>query len=213
MFDVIVRGAIRAHGLRLVAMTAEMGWPECPIEYPMVILFTRYGRVVADCGRLASASSELVYQGGAWGTLAPARSEHTRPHFRRYGMSTAPRKTELSPLEAIVVEGTLGDEARRNAQNGALARIQQLTRERQKLYARSVGRPMLGPANAARIRSISVEIEMLWELLRRERAARRVQIERALNVVNEGGDDNDDQRASNSSSGNPTGSSDSTDAA
>lgn len=128
-------------------------------------------------------------------------------------MRTAPRKTELSPLEAIVVEGTLGDEARRNAQNGALARIQQLTRERQKLYARSVGRPMLGPANAARIRSISVEIEMLWELLRRERAARRVQIERALNVVNEDGDDNDDQRASNSSSGNPTGSSDSTDAA
>ena len=127
-------------------------------------------------------------------------------------MRTAPRKTELSPLEAIVVEGTLGDEARRNAQNGALARIQQLTRERQKLYARSVGRPMLGPANATRIRAISVEIEMLWELLRRERASRRVQIERALNVVSEDGDD-DDQRASNSSSSKPKGSSDSTDAA
>jgi hypothetical protein len=113
-------------------------------------------------------------------------------------MRTAARKTELSPLEAIVVEGTLGDEARRNAQNGTLARIQQLTRERQKLYARSVGRPMLGPANAARIRAISVEIEMLWELLRRERAIRRVQIERALNVVSEDGDDNEHQRASDS---------------
>ena len=113
-------------------------------------------------------------------------------------MRTLPRKTELSPLEAIVVEGTLGDEARRNAQNGTLARIQQLTRERQKLYARSVGRPMLGPANAARIRAISVEIEMLWELLRRERAIRRVQIERALNVVSEDGDDNEHQRASDS---------------
>ena len=113
-------------------------------------------------------------------------------------MRTAARKTELSPLEAIVVEGTLGDEARRNAQNGTLARIQQLTRERQKLYARSVGRPMLGPANAARIRAISVEIEMLWELLRRERATRRVQIERALNVVSEDGDD-EHQRASDSS--------------
>jgi len=114
-------------------------------------------------------------------------------------MRTLPRKTELSPLEAIVVEGTLGDEARRNAQNGTLARIQQLTRERQKLYARSVGRPMLGPANAVRIRAISVEIEMLWELLRRERASRRVQIERALNVVNEDGDDNENQRADASS--------------
>ena len=107
-------------------------------------------------------------------------------------MRTVTRKTELSPLEAIVVEGTLGEEARKNAQTGALARIQQLTRERQKLYARSVGRPMLGPANAARIRAISVEIEMLWELLRRERATRRVQLERALNVVSEESDDHDD---------------------
>ena len=130
-------------------------------------------------------------------------------------MRTLPRKTELSPLEAIVVEGTLGDEARRNAQNGTLARIQQLTRERQKLYARSVGRPMLGPANAVRIRAISVEIEMLWELLRRERASRRVQIERALNVVSEDGDDNENQRADASSknSTESTASKDSTDAA
>jgi len=124
-------------------------------------------------------------------------------------MRTVVRKTELSPLEAIVVEGTLGAEARKNAQNGTLARIQQLTRERQKLYARSVGRPMLGPANAARIRAISVEIEMLWELLRRERATRRVQLERALNVVTEDGDDNEKHRASASS----TDSTNSTDAA
>ncbi|HEU5349552.1 MAG TPA: hypothetical protein VFU63_13155 [Ktedonobacterales bacterium] len=124
-------------------------------------------------------------------------------------MRTVVRKTELSPLEAIVVEGTLGDEARRNAQNGTLARIQQLTRERQKLYARSVGRPMLGPSNAARIRAISIEIEMLWELLRRERATRRVQLERALNVVSDDGDDNEHQRASASS----TDSNGSTDAA
>jgi Protein of unknown function (DUF2630) len=127
-------------------------------------------------------------------------------------MRTAARKTELSPLEAIVVEGTLGDEARRNAQNGTLARIQQLTRERQKLYARSIGRPMLGPANAARIRAISVEIEMLWELLRRERATRRVQIERALNVVSEDGDDDEHQRAGDSSR-ESTDSTNSTDAA
>ncbi|HET9981204.1 MAG TPA: hypothetical protein VFQ32_12205 [Ktedonobacterales bacterium] len=114
-------------------------------------------------------------------------------------MRTVTRKTELSPLEAIVVEGTLGEEARKNAQTGALARIQQLTRERQKLYARSIGRPMLGPANAARIRAISAEIEMLWELLRRERATRRVQLERALNVVSE---DNDDSKSSENSDEN-----------
>lgn len=114
-------------------------------------------------------------------------------------MRTVTRKTELSPLEAIVVEGTLGEEARKNAQSGALARIQQLTRERQKLYARAVGRPMLGPANAARIRAISAEIEMLWELLRRERATRRVQLERALNVVSE---DNDDSKSSENSDEN-----------
>jgi Protein of unknown function (DUF2630) len=131
------------------------------------------------------------------------------------GMRTAPRKTELSPLEAIVVEGTLGAEARRNAQSGTLARIQQLTRERQKLYARSVGRPMLGATNAARIRAISLEIEMLWELLRRERATRRVQIERALNVVSDDDDDDEAQRASVSStdSTHSTESTNSTDAA
>jgi Protein of unknown function (DUF2630) len=130
-------------------------------------------------------------------------------------MRTAPRKTELSPLEAIVVEGTLGAEARRNAQSGTLARIQQLTRERQKLYARSVGRPMLGATNAARIRAISLEIEMLWELLRRERATRRVQIERALNVVSDDDDDDEAQRASVSStdSTHSTESTNSTDAA
>jgi hypothetical protein len=130
-------------------------------------------------------------------------------------MRTVPRKTELSPLEAIVVEGTLGEEARKNAQTGALARIQQLTRERQKLYARSVGRPMLGPANATRIRAISLEIEMLWELLRRERATRRVQLERALNVVSEESDDNDDNESQGASisSSQSRNSSDSTDAA
>ena len=115
-------------------------------------------------------------------------------------MRTVTRKTELSPLEAIVVEGTLGEEARKNAQNGALARIQHLTRERQKLYARSIGRPMMGPANAARIRAISVEIELLWEALRRERATRRVQLERALNVVSEESNDNNDSSDSSDSS-------------
>jgi hypothetical protein len=58
---------------------------------------------------------------------------------------------------------------------------------------------MLGPANAARIRAISVEIELLWEALRRERATRRVQLERALNVVSE---DNDDSKSSENSDDN-----------
>ncbi len=107
-------------------------------------------------------------------------------------MAIATRKTDLTPLEAIVVEHTLGEEARRNTHDGTLARIQQLTRERQKLYAKSAAHPLLAPAHRARICAISAEIERLWDILRRERATRRVQIERALNVTCE--DDDNDHR-------------------
>jgi hypothetical protein len=103
-------------------------------------------------------------------------------------MPIATRKTELSPLEAIVVELALGDEARKNPRDGALARIQQLTKERQRLYAKSAAHPILAPANGMRIRALTAEIDLLWELLRRERATRRVQIERAFNVVGEDDD-------------------------
>jgi hypothetical protein len=108
-------------------------------------------------------------------------------------MATLTRKTDLSPLEAIIVEGTLGDEARRRGSDTTLARIQQLTKERQKLYSKSASHPFLAVANSARIRAISAEIEQLWDLLRRERASRRAQIERALNVTHE--DDEDDSPA------------------
>ena len=72
-------------------------------------------------------------------------------------MAVATRKTELSPLEAIIVETTLGDLARGNRRDGALARIQQLTKERQQLYAKSAARPFLAPTNAPLIRAISAE--------------------------------------------------------
>lgn len=100
-------------------------------------------------------------------------------------MPTTMRKTDLSPIEALIVERALGDEARKDRQTGTLARIQQLTSERQRLYARSAAHPILGPENGPRIRAISAEIERLWTLLRRERAIRRVQYERALNVIAE----------------------------
>src|SRR5512143_201817 len=100
-------------------------------------------------------------------------------------MAKAQRKTELSPVEALVVERRLHEEARNAASGGALARIQALTKERQKLYAKSAAHPFLAPANRARIMAISAEIEMLWEALRRERASRRTQMERALNVISE----------------------------
>lgn len=105
-------------------------------------------------------------------------------------MASATRKTELSPLEAIVVERILGDEARRQGHGATLARIQSLTRERQQLYAKSSAHPFLAATNGARIRAISAEIEALWPVLRRERAARRTQIERALHVVAEDDDEN-----------------------
>ncbi|MDE3231362.1 MAG: DUF2630 family protein [Chloroflexota bacterium] len=100
-------------------------------------------------------------------------------------MPRAQRKTELSPVEALVVERRLHEEARHSAANGALARIQALTKERQKLYAKSASHPFLAPANRARIMAISAEIELLWEALRRERASRRNQMEHALNVIAE----------------------------
>jgi hypothetical protein len=106
-------------------------------------------------------------------------------------MATATRKTELTPLEAIVVEETLGEEALRDTREGTLARIQQLTKERQSLYRRSAARPSRAYMNAARIRAIGEEIDLLWEQLRVERATRRVQFERALNVTIE----DDDQEA------------------
>jgi len=84
--------------------------------------------------------------------------------------------------------------------NNVLARIQLLTQERQKLYARSAGRPLMGPANAVRIREIGGEIERLWELLRNERAQRRVQIERALNVVSDEDESSEPERAKSDSS-------------
>lgn len=92
------------------------------------------------------------------------------------------RKTELSPVEALVVETALGDEALRLGPDGVLARIQQLTRERQKLYTKTAAHPILAPTYAPRIRAVAAELELLWELHRRQRATRRVQMERALNV-------------------------------
>jgi Protein of unknown function (DUF2630) len=96
-----------------------------------------------------------------------------------------PRKTELSPVEALIVERRLNDEARANHSGGALARIQALTKERQKLYAKAASHPYQAFNNRARIMAISAEIEALWESLRRERAGRRAQIERSLNVIPE----------------------------
>ena len=98
-------------------------------------------------------------------------------------MAVATRKTELTPLEAIVVEDALGDEALRDPHEGTLARIQRLTQERQRLFRKSAARPIQASLHAARVRAIGEEIEQLWEQLRRERATRRTQIERALNVI------------------------------
>ena len=114
-------------------------------------------------------------------------------------MTVATRKTELTPLEAIVVEETLGQEARRDTREGTLARIQQLTAERQMLFRRSAARPSRAYANGARIRAIGEEIEMLWEQLRRERAVRRIEIERAFNVTSEDDDQQDEEPSSGSS--------------
>ncbi len=104
-------------------------------------------------------------------------------------MPSTMKKTDLSPVEALIVERTLGEEARRDANSGTLARIQLLTAERAHLYAQSAAHPLLGPANGPRIRELSAEIDRLWILLRRERANRRAELERALRVEPEEDDD------------------------
>lgn len=96
--------------------------------------------------------------------------------------TTETLKAELSPVESLIVETALGDEALRLGPDGVLARIQQLTRERQKLYAKTAAHPILAPTYAPRIRAVAAELDLLWELHRRQRATRRVQIERVFNV-------------------------------
>ncbi len=114
-------------------------------------------------------------------------------------MATALRKTELSPLESLVVERALGEEAHTRSANNPLPRIQALTQERQKLYAKSAAHPFLAPLNRARILAIGAEIDLLWEALRRQRASRRTQIEHALNVTAEDEDARDDEQSNEQS--------------
>ena len=111
-----------------------------------------------------------------------ATATRTRQSTHTTARQPVALKAELSPVEALVVETALGEEALRLGPDGVLARIQQLTRERQKLYAKTAAHPILAPTYAPRIRAVAAELEMLWELHRRQRATRRVQMERALNV-------------------------------
>jgi hypothetical protein len=100
-------------------------------------------------------------------------------------MQSAWRKTDLSPVETLVVERTLGEEARRDAAGGLLARIQKLTAERTQLYAEISDYPWLSRDLSPQIKAMGVEIEMLWTQLRIQRARRRAEIERALNILAE----------------------------
>jgi hypothetical protein len=55
---------------------------------------------------------------------------------------------------------------------GALERINRLAKERSGLY-KSVNRRPMGEAEQLRVEMITLELERLWDQLRRERAARR----------------------------------------
>jgi hypothetical protein len=112
-------------------------------------------------------------------------------------MSHTIKKTDLTPVEALLIERALGEEARVDSQSGTLARIQQLTAERGQLFSQSAANPLLGPTYGARIRELSGEIDRLWVHLRRERATRRAELERVLNVVPE--DEEPDMSAAKSS--------------
>lgn len=109
-------------------------------------------------------------------------------------MTRTSQRTELSPLESIILERTLTDIGRRGPA-GPLARVQRLTRERQRLYAECAEHPLLALDIVGQIQAISREIELQWQALRCERAGRRVRIERALRIVDRDTEDTEDIEA------------------
>ena len=94
-------------------------------------------------------------------------------------MATMTQRTELNPLEEIIIARTLETST---GQEGLLNEINRLTEERGKLQVALAQHPWSNREAAQRIREITAELEMCWTELRRVRAARRVRMEEALCV-------------------------------
>lgn len=94
-------------------------------------------------------------------------------------MTTMTPRTELNPLEEIIIARTLETAV---GQERLLDEINRLTEERSKLQVALARHPWSNSGSALRIREITAQLDDLWTELRRVRAARRVRMEEALGV-------------------------------
>jgi hypothetical protein len=94
-------------------------------------------------------------------------------------VKTLEKRTELNPLEEMIIAHTLENAA---GQDALMGKINQLTEERTRLQTLLAQHPWSNQGTAQRIREITAELDTLWADLRRARAARRVKLEEALGV-------------------------------
>ncbi len=94
-------------------------------------------------------------------------------------MTTQVTRTDLNPLEEIIIARTLETS---NGQESLMNEINRLTEERNRLQSELVQHPWGNREIAQRVREITDELDTLWTQLRRVRAAQRVRIEEALGV-------------------------------
>ncbi len=94
-------------------------------------------------------------------------------------MTAVVNRTELNPLEEIIIARTLESGA---GQENLMNEINRLTEERNKLQSELARHPWSNQEAAQRVREITAELDTLWTQLRRARAARRVRMEEALGV-------------------------------
>lgn len=94
-------------------------------------------------------------------------------------MTNLPTRTELNPLEEIIIARTL--EAT-TGQESLMNEINKLTEERNKLQSELARHPWGNREASQRVREMTEELDALWTQLRRARAARRVRMEEALGV-------------------------------
>jgi hypothetical protein len=98
---------------------------------------------------------------------------------RRSSVKTLEKRTELNPLEEMIIAHTLESAT---GQDELMGKINQLTEERNRLQAELAQHPWSNQGTAQLIRQITAELDVRWAELRRARAARRVRLEEALGV-------------------------------
>jgi len=94
-------------------------------------------------------------------------------------MNTTMTRTELSPLEEMIIARTLESA---NGQEALMSEINQLTEERNQLQSSLARHPWSNREDAQRVREITAKLDTLWAKLRQARAIRRVRMEEALGV-------------------------------